>query len=252
MQSSSRILTALTFGALTHGAFALGVGLMIYHLFFGLSESWGTVPYPFAYLANALLILQFPLLHSFLLTGRGRKILALIGPDERLATTHYALIASLQLALTFAFWSPSGVILWQAEGVVFWVMSALYATSWALLGLSIIQSGFQLQSGMLGWFAMLHDKAPKFPDMPTHGFYRIIRQPIYVSFAFTLWTMPTYTPDQLVLAVAWTIYCVVAPLHKERRFTTIYKDRFRRYQSRVPYVLPFPRKTKSDAPDSPQ
>ncbi len=239
MTAARRILTALFFGALTHGLFALAVGLMIYHLFFGLSASWGSIPYPYAVLANALLVLQFPILHSFLLTDRGRKILALIGPDERLATSHYAIIASIQLAVTFAFWSPSGVILWQAEGLVFWLMCAAYASAWGLLGLSILQSGFQLQSGMLGWFAMLRDRAPKFPDLPTRGLYRLIRQPIYASFALTLWTMPTYTPDQLALAVFWTTYCVAAPLHKERRFTKIYGDRFAAFQARTPYFIPF-------------
>ena len=239
MTAARRILTALTFGALTHGLFAIGVGLMIYHLFYGLSASWGSLPYPLAIIANALLVLQFPLLHSFLLTDRGRKILALIGPDERLATSHYAIIASLQLALTFTFWSPTGIILWQADGLLYWVMCAAYAAAWGLLGLSILHSGIQLQSGMLGWLAMLRDRAPKFPDMPTRGLYRLIRQPIYASFALTLWTMPTYTPDQLALAVIWTTYCVVAPLHKERRFAKIYGERFIAFQNRTPYFLPF-------------
>lgn len=247
MSDRRRILTALAFGALTHTAFAVGVGLMMYHLFFGLTRSWGAVPLPWAALANAALLLQFPLLHSFLLTGRGRKILGLIGPDERLATSHYALIAALQLALTFAFWTPSGIVLFQATGPFFWVMSLAYALSWAILMLAIALSGLQLQSGMLGWLAMARDRKPEFPDMPTHGLYRLIRQPIYAGFALTLWTMPTYSPDQLVLAVVWTIYCIVGPLHKERRFAAIYGDRFRAFQRRIPYWLPFPRKTNDNA-----
>lgn len=221
---------------------------MIYHLFFGLTRSWGAVPWPWAALANLALLVQFPLVHSALLTGKGRKILALIGPDTRLATTNYALIASVQLALTFAFWTPSGIVLWQAEGAVFWVMCALFAAAWSYLIVAILQGGPQLQSGMLGWFAMLRGRDPQFPDMPTGGLYRVTRQPIYLGFALTLWTMPIWSLDQLILAVAWTAYCVLAPLHKERRFTAIYGDRFRAYQARVPYWLPFPRKTSENAP----
>ena len=246
MTNQRRLFIALAFGVATHAAFALGVGLMIWHLFFGLSQSWGAVPWPWAALANLALLAQFPLAHSLLLTGTGRRILTLLGPDERLATTSYALIASLQLALVFAFWTPSGVLLWQATGVAFWIMCAAYATAWGLLGLAILQSGFQLQSGMLGWFAMARDRTPRFPDMPTHGLYRIIRQPIYAGFALTLWTMPTWTPDQLALALIWTTYCLLAPLHKETRFTRIYGDRFRAYQRRVPYWLPVPRKAPDD------
>ncbi|MCB5199690.1 isoprenylcysteine carboxylmethyltransferase family protein [Loktanella sp. TSTF-M6] len=247
MNADTRRLTlALMFGAVCHGSFAIGVGLMMYHLFFGLSHSWGAVPWPFAAFANLVLLLQFPVIHSLLLTGKGRELLALMGPDKRLSTTLFAMIAAIQLALLFAFWTPSGIILWQATGVAFWVMCALYAASWGFLMLAIMQSGFQLQSGMLGWFAMARGRDPKFPDMPTHGLYRIIRQPIYAGFAMTLWTMPTYTPDQLVLAVVWTGYCVIGPLHKEKRFTNIYGDRFRNFQKRVPYWLPFPRKSQDD------
>jgi protein-S-isoprenylcysteine O-methyltransferase Ste14 len=247
MTGPKRITLALLWGAVCHGTFALGVGLMIYHLFHGLTRSWGAVPWPWAGLANLALLAQFPLAHSLLLTGKGRKILGLIGPDPRLATTNYALIASLPLALTFAFWTPSGMELWRAEGAIFWLMCALFAASWGLLGLSILQSGPQLQSGMLGWFAMLRDRTPVFPDMPETGLYRLIRQPIYLGFALTLWTMPVWTPDQLALATFWTGYCVLAPLHKERRFFKIHGDRFAAYRARVPYWLPLPRKARPDA-----
>jgi protein-S-isoprenylcysteine O-methyltransferase Ste14 len=74
--------------------------------------------------------------------------------------------------------------------------------------------------------------------MPTRGLFRIIRQPIYVAFALTLWTVPVWTPDQLVLAVSYTAYCLLAPRTKERRFAARYGDRFRRYQATVPYALP--------------
>ena len=74
---------------------------MIVAMFFGLSESLGTVPWPWAVLANAALIVQFPLAHSLLLTGRGGRLLARLIPGphgQTLATTTYAIIASAQLA----------------------------------------------------------------------------------------------------------------------------------------------------------
>ncbi|MEL6680623.1 MAG: isoprenylcysteine carboxylmethyltransferase family protein, partial [Pseudomonadota bacterium] len=68
--------------------------------------------------------------------------------------------------------------------------------------------------------------------------FRIIRQPIYVSFALTTWTVPVWTPDQLVLAVSLTAYCLLAPLMKERRFRARYGARFEAYQRSVPYAVP--------------
>lgn len=44
-----------------------------------------------------------------------------------------------------------------------------------------------------------------------------MRQPIYVAFALTTWAVPVWTPDQLLVAVTLTIYCVIGPVFKERR-----------------------------------
>jgi methanethiol S-methyltransferase len=52
---------------------------------------------------------------------------------------------------------------------------------------------------------------PIFRDMPTRGLFRLIRQPIYAAFALTLWTVPVWTPDQLVLHSALPL---IAWLHR--------------------------------------
>ncbi|MEM9140811.1 MAG: isoprenylcysteine carboxylmethyltransferase family protein, partial [Pseudomonadota bacterium] len=67
-RGAGRIALALTMGLICHTIFAAGVLAMVAAMFFGMSESFGTVPWPWAMLVNALLILQFPLAHSLLLT----------------------------------------------------------------------------------------------------------------------------------------------------------------------------------------
>lgn len=236
-----RIALALTFGVLCHALFAMGVLAMMAAMYFGLSESLGAVPWPWAALANAALIVQFPLAHSLLLTGRGGQLLARLVPRQHgqtLATTTYAIIASAQLLALFALWTPSGTVWWRADGVAFWSMTAAYVTSWLILLKASFDAGAEVQSGALGWMSLLARIQPVFPDMPTRGLFRLIRQPIYVAFAMTLWTPPVWTPDQLVLAVAFTAYCLLAPRLKERRFAARYGDRFDRYRTEVPYILP--------------
>ena len=246
-----RVLIALSFGALTHLAFALGVGSMVLCMGFGMQLGQGPLSGAFAWVVNLLLLLQFPLAHSFFLTGAGRRWLARLSPapgddGKTLATTTYALIASLQLALLFWGWSPSDVVWWQAQGSVLVAFLALYAASWGFLGLAILNSGIMLQSGALGWVALLRDRAPKFPDMPTRYLYAIIRHPIYLAFTCTLWTVPTWSPDQVLVALIWTAYCVLAPHLKERRLLAIHGDRYLRYRAQVPYFLPLP-KGRADA-----
>jgi len=62
--------------------------------------------------------------------------------------------------------------------------------------------------------------------MPTRGLFRLIRQPIYLAFALTLWTVPTITPGSLAVAVVLTAYCMIGPMFKEARFVRRYGSDF--------------------------
>ena len=236
-----RIAIAFGYGAACHLAFALAVLAMIVGMFFGMSESLGRVPAPWSYVANVFLVLQFPLSHSMLLSKRGRAALRWVAPAEyaqTLGTTTFALIASLQLFALFAFWTPSGIVWWQAEGTAFYIICAAYTLSWLLLIWASYDAGAEVQSGALGWMSLAQGIKPVFPSMPTRGLFRIIRQPIYVSFALTLWTVPIWTPDQLALAVVLTAYCLLAPRRKEARFKERYGAQFDAYREAVPYAVP--------------
>ena len=237
----ARIITGLLYGATCHALFGLAVAAMIVAMFFGMSMSFGAIAWPWAVVVNALLLLQFPLAHSLLLTERGGRLLARLAPGESgktLSTTTYAIIASAQLLLLFALWTPSGVIWHRPEGALLAIQTALYAGSWLLLLKASFDAGAEVQSGALGWISLVKKVPPVFPDMPETGLFRVMRQPIYFAFALTLWTAPTWTPDQLAVALSFTAYCVFAPRLKEKRFAARYGDRFDRYRSRVPYMLP--------------
>ena len=238
---SKRILIAFSYGLVCQTLFALAVGVMIFAMFFGMTESLGAVSKPWSYAANLFLLLQFPFLHSILLSKRGSRFLNFLAPSEyegTLHTTSYTIFASIQLLALFVLWTPSGVVWWRAEGYLFYIICVLYASSWVLLIKASYEAGAEVQSGALGWMSLAQDKNPVFPDMPTRGLFSIIRQPIYVSFALTLWTVPVWTPDQLALAMIFTAYCLFAPKFKEARFEKRYGAKFRAYRARVPYALP--------------
>jgi protein-S-isoprenylcysteine O-methyltransferase Ste14 len=244
-------MIAITYGTGCHALFVLGVGIMIYEMAFGMSRSLGTISGAWLYVTDAALLLQFPLCHSLLLSRCGHKILAQLAPfglGGRLSTTSYAIIASAQIGLLFLLWSPSRIIWWQAEG--WWLVASglLYLTAWLLLLKSIVDAGFPLQTGLLGWWAVVRGRKPVYPPMPHRGLFRLVRQPIYVAFAMTLWTVPTWTPDQLAVAITLTLYCLLGPLFKEARFLRAFGGDFARYQRRVPYWLPWPRPSGTRLP----
>lgn len=240
----SRKAVALGYAALCHGLFAVGVGSMMAAMYYGMSRSLGTVPTPWNWLANVVLLVQFPLLHSLLLTARGRRVLARLAPPgtgQTLCTTTYAIVASVQIFAVFALWSPTGIIWWQARGSALVAMTVAYIAAWLLLLKAMADAGLGLQTGSLGWLALWRNREPRYPKMPVTGLFRVTRQPIYVAFALTLWTVPTWTPDQLTLAAAFTAYCVVAPRFKEARYRRTYGADFDAYARRVPYWLPWRR-----------
>ncbi len=228
-------------GGVCHLAFAAGVGAMLWEMFFGMSDALGRLPAPWSYLANALLILQFAVSHSFFLTRRGLSLMRHLAPPaiaERMLSTTYVIIASLQTLALFVLWSPSGIVWWRAEGPVLYLMVALYLGSGLVLLKAIIDAGLALQTGFLGWWAVARDRDPVYPPMPVTGLFRWVRQPIYLGFALTTWTVGVWTPDQLVLAVLLTGYCITGPLLKERRFRARFGADFDQYRAETPYFLP--------------
>ena len=241
VQFSKRWMIAFLYGLLCHVIFTVSVVTMLVAMFFGMSQSFGKIPDPYLYFVNLLLLLQFPLAHSFLLSTTGQKYLLYFSPKDyskTLAPTIFALLASLQLFLLFFFWTPTQIIIWEASGTSYFVMCTLYSCSWLLLVWASIDAGAELQSGALGWMSLAQNKAPKFPELPTFGLFKFIRQPIYASFALTTWTTPNWTLDQLLIAVVFTIYCVVAPKFKEKRLEKRFGHKFTNYKSQVPYMIP--------------
>lgn len=242
---------AVLYGIACHALFAIAITGMILSLGTGLTRGLGRFAGVTRWVVDGLLVIQFPLLHSWLLSGTGRGWLnrfAPLGLGRDLSTTSYATIASLQLLVTFGLWSPSGIVWWRAQGGALAGSCALYAGSWLLLLKAMGDAGLDLQSGFRGWGAVARNRRPQRKPFPTHGLYRYTRQPVYLAFFLTLWTAPVWTPDRLMLAVGWSLYCWMGPLLKERRCLRFEGERFRRYQSLVPYWIPSARARSVSSP----
>ena len=235
-------MVAVLYGLCCHVAFIAGVGAMMVVLFTGMTWGLGRLPAPWSWFADAFLLVQFPLLHTAMLSRPGGAVLRRLAPSglgASLMPTTYALIASLQTGLLFLGWTPIGGVLWQAHGITLAIFATCYAGAWLLLLKAILDAGFALQTGLLGWRAVVRNQAPVYPPMPTRGLFRVIRQPIYVAFALTLWTVPTITPDGLVVALVLTAYCVTGSMVKEARFARRFGPAFAHYRARTPFWVPF-------------
>jgi protein-S-isoprenylcysteine O-methyltransferase Ste14 len=90
----------------------------------------------------------------------------------------------------------------------------------------------------MGWTAAWRGHPPRCPGLPRAGLFARCRQPNYLGFALVLWTTPAWTPDRVAVALAWTAYCIVGPIHKERRFAATFGREFEEYRRRTPYLVP--------------
>jgi protein-S-isoprenylcysteine O-methyltransferase Ste14 len=238
---TGRRLVAVFFGVLCHGLFVVAVSLMARELFHGMTGGRGPFTGVSAALANGLLLLQFPILHSLLLTRPGMRLLERLAPSglgSALAPTSFALVAALQLGLTFYCWSPTGIEFWMPEGPSWVLHTGAFLFSWLFLGKALMDAGLGLQTGWIGWTAVWSNRKPRYPGIPSSGLFSTCRQPIYLGFAMILWTAPAWTLDHLVLALVWSAYCVIGPIHKEHRFKQMFGREFDEYRRRVPYILP--------------
>ena len=241
MKNVFRILAAVAMAILCHTAFALAVGSMALALATGLQLGRGDLPGAFGALGNLLLVLQFPLVHSFLLSARGRPWLVRLSPvghGRALALSTYVMAGSAQLLLTFWAWTPTGIVWHAPSGATGIAQYALFAGAWLFLVKALWDAGLGVQSGAAGWWALLRGRSVANGEMPTRGLFAACRQPIYLGFALVMWTAPTWSPDWLVLASGWTAYCVLGPRLKESRWEKMFGDRFRAYRATVPYLLP--------------
>lgn len=245
VSGAQRKTIAVFYGLLCHGLFIAGVAMMIVQMHFGLSYCFGRLEAPWNVIVNAALLLQFPLAHSLFLTRKGQAALRYLAPGPvaaDLVPTTYVTIAGLQTLLLFSLWTPSGVIWWEAEGTAYIVLTLLYAASWLLLGKAILDAGFGLQTGLIGWWAVLQNRKPNYPPMPERGLFRLSRQPIYFAFTLAVWTVSVWTPDQLILAIVLSAYCLIGPRFKEARFLRLFGARFADYRKSHSYFVPWPRR----------
>jgi protein-S-isoprenylcysteine O-methyltransferase Ste14 len=234
-------LTSILYGVVCHITFAISGLCMFWVLYKGFTVSLGSVRYPLSIIINIFLLLQFPILHSFLLTNSGRRFLRFFAPRnyaKTLETTIYATIASIQLLLLFLLWTPSNIVIYDLKYPVNVLNFLFFILGWILLAISSFQAGYKVQTGSLGWISMFLSEKPKFPPMPVNGLFKLMRQPIYFSFCIVLWTSPTMTLDLFFLAFCYSLYCYFSPLLKEKRFTKLYGEAFLNYKKNTPYFFP--------------
>jgi protein-S-isoprenylcysteine O-methyltransferase Ste14 len=188
---------------------------------------------------NLALLSLFAVQHSLMACPWFKERWTRLAPPP-LERSTYVLFSSLALGLLLWQWRPMGGVIWSVEDPTGrLVLHGLFAFGWALvLVATFLINHFDLFGLRQVWLHLLG--RPYTPlEFATPGPYRIVRHPLYVGWLFAFWMAPTMTLAHLVFAIATTGYILFAIQLEERDLVRHHGAAYEEYRRRVPMLVPF-------------
>ncbi len=183
------------------------------------------------------LLAIFALQHSLMARRRCKQWVERLGPGVERPV--YVLASSLALGLSYAFWHPVPVALWDLEGSLAGaVLAALSLTGWgAVLTASLVIGHFHLFGLSQSWAAFRGRPSPPQP-LRARSLYRHLRHPMYLGTLVAFWCAPTLTWGRVLFASAMTAYVLIAVRFEERDLLLEHGEAYEEYCRRVPRFVP--------------
>jgi protein-S-isoprenylcysteine O-methyltransferase Ste14 len=75
-------------------------------------------------------------------------------------------------------------------------------------------------------------------QLVTHGFYRLMRHPLYTFSLLFIWLTPTMTQNSLAVYFGATIYFIVGAYFEERKLLHEFGESYAEYKRRTPMLIP--------------
>ncbi len=163
----------------------------------------------------------------------------------------YAVASGTVLLAVIVLWQPTDRLLLGLDG----------APRWFLRGLSVLaMAGFAWVAhslegldafGTRALSAHLRGVSPSPAKFVARGPYRYVRHPLYLLTLLIMWLTPHLPSDRLLFNVLWTAWIVLGAKLEERDLLLDFGPAYRRYQDRVPMLIPSLRSlTRHSDPDA--
>lgn len=191
-----------------------------------------------AVLIDLGLLLLFALQHSVMARPAFKRWWTRFVP-EPIERSTYVLLSSAVFVLMYWQWRSIDVTVWQVDSAP--ARIAVYSAA-GVGWLIALASTFMIDHfELFGLRQVLHNLLSK--PIVEKGFrvvllYRLVRHPLMLGFLIAFWAAPTMTAGHLLFAAANTVYIVIAVRFEERDLVQELGEQYRRYQGRVPMLLP--------------
>jgi protein-S-isoprenylcysteine O-methyltransferase Ste14 len=205
------------------------------------------VPVAQALLIDTLLLGIFAIQHSVMARPAFKRWWIRIVPESAERST-YVLLSSVLLIAIFAFWQPIGGVVWAVNDPI--AQGALYGV-FALGWLTVLVATFLINHfdlfGLRQVWLLLVGRPYTHLKFGTPWLYRYVRHPLYVGWFMAFWATPHMTAAHLLFAVATTAYILIAIRLEERDLHEVHPE-YAEYCSRVPMLIPRPRRDSGNEP----
>ena len=215
-------------GIVVHSLFAITVYYLV-----GFLQGGPPQPSRVSATVNALLALQFSVVHSLLLWPGVRRRL-----ERSIGAAFYGLffcaMTCATLLLTIYYWQVGSWAVWQLIGWPRTLMQTAFIGAWVVLLYSLSLNGLGYQTGWTPWWHWVRRLPLPRREFKPRGAYLYLRHPVYLSFLGLVWFTPDMTSDRAVLTAVWTVYIFIGSYLKDLRLLHYLGDRYRQYQAQVP------------------
>jgi len=196
---------------------------------------------------DSLLCVAFFLQHSGMIRSGVRERIARWVP-RIYYPAFYSIASGTALCALILLWQPTDQLLVRLQGPARWLSVCLSVLGVAGFGWGIRSlHGFD-PFGALSLKAHLHGAPPSSAAFVARGPYRYVRHPLYLCMLLLIWSAPRLSTDRLLFKVLWTAWVVVGIKLEERDLLVEFGETYRRYQRRVPMLIPSPRVFRRHTP----
>jgi len=166
---------------------------------------------------------------------------------EPIERSTYVLASSVCMILLYAFWQPTGPVLWDLAGTAPGAVLTAFSITGFLIVLvtTFLINHFDLFGLRQVWLHLL-GKEVRPVGFREPAPYRFVRHPLYVGWLLAFWAAPVMSVAHLAFAGACTGYILVAIVLEERDLLAVHPE-YEAYRRRVPALVPRIRRAPSVA-----